>query len=138
MNSRLPLLSSSLPLTPFKSKAKSMYRELLKSQKIAFQDDVLTQQQARQLIRKKFNETQQITNLEDLEKLLQHAKDVALILRQNVVQGKRKKNEKHVYEIKLDPTRHEINHNHELKKKKELHRDSTSRKGLGVEGRLST
>jgi len=65
--------------------ALSIYRQLLRSTRIAFQGDIPTLTAARRAAREGFESNRDTS---DPTEALQHAKDVAMILRQNIVQGK--------------------------------------------------
>ncbi|ORY85612.1 hypothetical protein BCR37DRAFT_391381 [Protomyces lactucae-debilis] len=65
------------------------YRNLIRSAQIAFKGDAPILTAARQEIRKNFDSARSMSPDEQAIKL-EHAKEVAKILRTNVVQGKRK------------------------------------------------
>ena len=65
-----------------------VYRNLIRSAGIAFKGDTHVLGAARQEIRRNFDAARDVTEEEKLAKL-QHAEEVAKVLRMNVVQGKR-------------------------------------------------
>ncbi|KAI5815604.1 hypothetical protein BZA77DRAFT_265422 [Pyronema omphalodes] len=72
--------------------ALSAYRHLLRSARLAFQGDTVMFHAAQQESRKAFEQNKAVAG-EAADALIKHAKDVALILRTNVIQGKKEERE---------------------------------------------
>jgi complex III assembly factor LYRM7 len=72
--------------------ALSAYRHLLRSARIAFEGDAMMFNAAQQESRKAFEQNKAVAG-EAAEALVKHAKDVAIILRTNVIQGKKEGDE---------------------------------------------
>ncbi|KIW08300.1 uncharacterized protein PV09_01218 [Verruconis gallopava] len=68
--------------------ALAVYRQLLRSTRIAFNGDTRMLLSARKLAREGFEANRSLSNPEEIQNAIQHAKDVGIILKQNVVQGK--------------------------------------------------
>lgn len=72
------------------SAVRSVYRELFRATRVAFGEDLRMLTAARSQITQGFRQDQTAQLSEDeLQQKLQHAKDVGLFLRRNIVQGKK-------------------------------------------------
>ncbi|CAK7565133.1 MAG: Mitochondrial zinc maintenance protein 1, mitochondrial [Sporothrix epigloea] len=76
------------------------YRNLFRAAKVAFEGDVRVLSEANKQIRSKFRENAGLSASDPaVQPAIQHAKEVASFLRQNVVQGK--KEEGDVYKLRI-------------------------------------
>ncbi|CCU76620.1 hypothetical protein BGHDH14_bgh03506 [Blumeria hordei DH14] len=74
--------------------ALAAYRQLLRSIRIAFQDDMILLQASRKKARAEFNENITLPITSPMyPTAITHALDVSRVLRENVVQGRRLKND---------------------------------------------
>ncbi|KNE63244.1 hypothetical protein AMAG_08391 [Allomyces macrogynus ATCC 38327] len=94
--------------------ALAAYRRLLRAERKAFAGDLTTLTAAQLETRKQFLAAASVTAESERAELLQKAHDVAVYLERNIVQAVKSDND--VYKIQIDPTRHEINDNMDVKK----------------------
>jgi len=81
--------------------ALAAYRHLLRSTRIAFQGDLPTLTAARRAARDNFDQNRALASAEETSKIIQHAEDVAKILRENVVQGKAVGSEENRFKLRI-------------------------------------
>ncbi|GJN81729.1 complex 1 protein (LYR family) domain-containing protein [Purpureocillium lilacinum] len=78
------------------------YRNLLRAARIAFQGDAPVLAAAQDQIRHEFRQRSALdSSSSDTQAALQHADEVAKILRENVVQGKRAVDEEATYKLRI-------------------------------------
>ncbi|KAI9150908.1 Mitochondrial zinc maintenance protein 1, mitochondrial [Blastocladiella emersonii ATCC 22665] len=83
------------------------YKRLLRVHNITFKA-------AHAETRKQYSEARNVTDEAEIKELLQKAQDVAQYLERNIVQGIQK--DDGVFDLQIDPARHELNDNNEVKK----------------------
>lgn len=93
----------------------SAYRYLLRSSQLAFGGDPVAFNAARQAIRENFKNNN-YTSQDELDQQLAHAKEVGVILRQNVVQGVRQNPDENKFTLRIH-SETELGDNDDIKKK---------------------
>ncbi|KAI8339979.1 hypothetical protein BC941DRAFT_419083 [Chlamydoabsidia padenii] len=110
--------------TPSKQAAIAAYRNLLKTQKEVFGNDLRAIQAAKKETYARFMQFKDETNTDILDEKLTLAKQVASLLRQNVVQGESKDGEHFKLNITADT---ELGDNDSIKNTKNIHRKGKKR-----------
>ncbi|KAI8088869.1 uncharacterized protein BX664DRAFT_331619 [Halteromyces radiatus] len=110
--------------TPSKQAAISAYRHLLKTQKEVFGKDLRAIQAAKRETYARFMQYKDETNTDILDEKLTLAKQVATLLRQNVVQGESKDGQHFKLNITKDT---ELGDNDSIKNSKNIHRKGKKR-----------
>jgi len=80
--------------------ALAAYRHLLRSARIAFQDDLPTLTAARNAARGEFEQNRSLPS-EETTKQIKHAEEVAQLLRENLVQGKKVEGDEDRYKLRI-------------------------------------
>ncbi|KAI9309342.1 hypothetical protein BJ944DRAFT_226941 [Cunninghamella echinulata] len=110
--------------TPSKQAAISAYRNLLKTQKQVFGNDINAILAAKKETHTRFMQYKDETNIDILEEKLTLANQVATLLRKNVIQAESKDGEKFKLNITEDT---ELGDNDSIKKAKNIHRKGKKR-----------
>ncbi|KAL7948039.1 hypothetical protein V8C42DRAFT_316488 [Trichoderma barbatum] len=79
------------------------YRNLMRAARIAFQGDIHVLSAAQSQIRQGFQENRALDSSSSIQTAIRHAEDVATILRENVVQGRKmeSKGDEHKYKLRI-------------------------------------
>ncbi|KFH42539.1 Mitochondrial zinc maintenance protein-like protein [Hapsidospora chrysogenum ATCC 11550] len=77
------------------------YRHLLRAARIAFQGDAPILSAAQSQIRNEFRQRSTLSDTESVQAAVQHAEEVARVLRENVVQGRRTDGDEHSYKLNI-------------------------------------
>ncbi|KAG0235342.1 hypothetical protein BGW41_000836 [Actinomortierella wolfii] len=104
-----------------RQRALNAYRDLLRAQRVAFQGDIATLSAARDKTYQEFNMRRNETNEKIIDEQLELAKQVASLLRHNLVQGVQKQDQKDLYELKIRPET-ELGDNETLRQASKLRR----------------
>lgn len=92
--------------TSFSSSAAAGYRRLLRVSRVVFKDHDVAIKGAREELRSNFYKNKDVTDQEELKKLLVGIDEVEEMLKFNIVQGER--NERGNYDVKLNKEEHSV------------------------------
>ncbi|ORZ05587.1 hypothetical protein BCR42DRAFT_427930 [Absidia repens] len=110
--------------SPSKQAAITAYRQLLKTQRQVFGNDLRAIQAAQKETHARFMQFKDETNTDILDEKLALANQVATLLKQNVVQGESKDGERFKLNITKDT---ELGDNDSIKNSKNIHRKGKKR-----------
>ncbi|KAI8818503.1 uncharacterized protein EV422DRAFT_537290 [Fimicolochytrium jonesii] len=108
-------MSTASATTPLRTQVLSAYKALLRAQKKTFGQDMFQIRSARQYTRDQFLKSAKETDPAAITKLVTTANQAATIIRRNVVQGVRKRED--TFQLRLDEEK-EINDNESIRSRK--------------------